>query len=143
MARALIAWAEGFPVVLLDRVPSAAEVLGLQATGRRCVSLLAASEEKARQMVASLGVVHSAGHLHRVEHGVVATQLKLRLRDGAFQDLSSVRVVGIFDMDMIAHNRDDRPDIIQIAPGKSPESLQCAYQAFLAASMNQTAAGRG
>ena len=40
-----------------------------------------ASEEKARQMVASLGVVHSAGHLHRVEHGVVATQLKLRLRE--------------------------------------------------------------
>src|SRR5262249_11520214 len=41
VARALVAWADGFPVILLERVPSAAEVLYWQATGRRCVSLLA------------------------------------------------------------------------------------------------------
>ena len=57
-----------------------------------------------------------------------------QLRVGADQvmDLSSVRVVGVFVMDMIAHNRDNAQDIFQISPGKSHESLQLAYQAHLA-----------
>jgi hypothetical protein len=40
VARALLAWADGFPVELLTEVPPAAAVLALQAEGRRCVSLL-------------------------------------------------------------------------------------------------------
>ena len=40
VARALLAWADGFPVELLTDVPPAATVLALQAEGRRCVSLL-------------------------------------------------------------------------------------------------------
>ena len=35
-------------------------------------------------------------------------------------------------MDMIAHNRDDAPDIFQISPGKGAASLKLAYQAHLA-----------
>ena len=35
-------------------------------------------------------------------------------------------------MDMIAHNRDSDQDIFQISPGKSPQSLQLAWQAHLA-----------
>ena len=31
-----------------------------------------AAEEKAREMITSFGVTHSARHLHRVEHSVVA-----------------------------------------------------------------------
>jgi len=40
VARALIAWGDGFPVELLTSVPSAGHVLELQAVGARCVSLL-------------------------------------------------------------------------------------------------------
>ncbi|HKQ68239.1 MAG TPA: hypothetical protein VJT73_02820 [Polyangiaceae bacterium] len=40
VARALVTWANGFPVELLTFVPSPAYVLALQASGRRCVSLL-------------------------------------------------------------------------------------------------------
>jgi hypothetical protein len=40
VARALLAWADGFPVELMTEVPPAAAVLALQAEGRRCVSLL-------------------------------------------------------------------------------------------------------
>src|SRR5450432_3451869 len=41
VARALVAWADGFPVLLFESVPPAELVLGLQAKGGRCVSLLA------------------------------------------------------------------------------------------------------
>ena len=42
VARGLVAWADGArDVDLLFEVPSAREVLALQARGRRCVSLLA------------------------------------------------------------------------------------------------------
>jgi hypothetical protein len=40
VVRALVAWADGFPVQLLRHVPPPAAVLALQAEGRRCVSLL-------------------------------------------------------------------------------------------------------
>jgi len=40
VTRALMAWADGFPVELWTEVPPAATVLSLQAEGRRCVSLL-------------------------------------------------------------------------------------------------------
>jgi hypothetical protein len=40
VARALIAWGDGFPVEALATVPPALQVLALQAEGRRCVSLL-------------------------------------------------------------------------------------------------------
>jgi hypothetical protein len=40
VARALVAWSNGFPVDLMTTIPSPARVLALQAEGRRCVSLL-------------------------------------------------------------------------------------------------------
>ena len=42
VARALVAWGNGFPVHLLERIPTAEEVLLLQARGQRCVSVLPA-----------------------------------------------------------------------------------------------------
>lgn len=47
-------------------------------------------------------------------------------------DLNAARIVGVLQMDMIAHNRDDAQDIFQIAPGTSRASLQLAYHAHLA-----------
>jgi hypothetical protein len=47
-------------------------------------------------------------------------------------DFSETRIVGVFVMDMIGHNRDNDQDIFQISPGKSADSLYLAYQAHLA-----------
>ncbi|MCL4510873.1 MAG: M28 family peptidase [Bacteroidetes bacterium] len=63
---------------------------------------------------------------------MVERTLKLRVGEDQFVDLSSVCLVGVFVMDMIAHNRDNAQDIFQISPGKSRESLQMAYQAHVA-----------
>ncbi len=63
---------------------------------------------------------------------LVERTLKLRVGEDQIVDLSSVRLVGVFVMDMIAHNRDNAQDIFQISPGKSRESLQMAYQAHVA-----------
>jgi hypothetical protein len=76
--------------------------------------------------------------------------LKLRTRTGAWHDLSSVRVRGIYVMDMIAHNGNRQRDTFQISPGTGAESLQLAYQAHVAnelwnaaaAQRNRTAARR-
>ncbi len=73
----------------------------------------------------------SLGARHFCQSLVEGT-LKLRLAGDEFLDLSSVRPVGIFVMDMIAHNRENAQDIFQISPGKSRESLRLAYQAHLA-----------
>ena len=63
---------------------------------------------------------------------VVEKTLKLHTGDGRTVGLSSVRLSGLFVMDMIAHNRENGRDIFQISPGKSAESLRIAYQAHLA-----------
>ena len=46
-------------------------------------------------------------------------------------DLSTVRIMGVFVLDMIAHNRDNAKNIFQISPGKSPQSLWLAWEAHL------------
>ena len=63
---------------------------------------------------------------------LIEKTLKLVIKDDGSVDLSSVKIKGVFVMDMIAHNREDAPDIFQISPGKSSGSLQLAYQAHLA-----------
>ncbi|HQT91624.1 MAG TPA: M28 family peptidase, partial [Candidatus Kryptobacter bacterium] len=63
---------------------------------------------------------------------LVERNLTLRVDEAQSIDLSQVRLVGVFVMDMIAHNRDNARDIFQISPGKSRESLRIAYQAHLA-----------
>jgi hypothetical protein len=59
---------------------------------------------------------------------------RLHVRQTATQvhDLSEVKVVGVYLMDMIGHNRDNAKDIFQISPGKDPMSLRLAWQAHLA-----------
>ena len=63
---------------------------------------------------------------------LVEKNFKLRLENYKWVDLSPVEVVGLFVMDMIAHNRDKDQNVFQISPGRSRESLEIAYQAHLA-----------
>jgi hypothetical protein len=63
---------------------------------------------------------------------LVEGTLKLRLADGGWEDLSRVRVQGVFVLDMIAHNNDHDRDVFQISPGTGAEALWLAYQAHLA-----------
>jgi hypothetical protein len=46
--------------------------------------------------------------------------------------LSAVELAGVLVMDMIAHNRDNAPNIFQISPGRSAASLRLAYEAHIA-----------
>jgi len=67
VARALVAWGDGFSVLLLKRVPSPFEVLELQAVGRRCVSLLSedAPENAAPHASALDFALHDLCHLDK------------------------------------------------------------------------------
>ncbi len=59
-------------------------------------------------------------------------KLILHLEENKTIDLSDVKIKGVFVMDMIAHNREKEPDVFQISPGRSTESLKLAYQAHRA-----------
>jgi hypothetical protein len=63
---------------------------------------------------------------------LVEKTLKLRLEQDQPLDLSGVKIVGTFVLDMIAHNRGSDLDIFQISPGKSSQSIWLAWQAHLA-----------
>jgi len=52
--------------------------------------------------------------------------LELRGADGTRHALARTKVRGVFVLDMIAHNNDHAPDIFQIAPGTTNESLELA-----------------
>jgi hypothetical protein len=63
---------------------------------------------------------------------LVEGNLQIRLMSGALQDLSRVRIQGVYVLDMVAHNNDRDRDVFQISPGTGHESLWLAYQAHLA-----------
>ena len=63
---------------------------------------------------------------------LIEKTLKMRLTNGQTLDLSSVRVMGVYLMDMIGHNRESEMDIFQISPGKGPDSLRLAWEAYSA-----------
>lgn len=63
---------------------------------------------------------------------LVENTLQMRLTKEESIDLSSVCIVGVFVMDMIAHNRDSEKDVFQISPGEGAKSLGLAWQAHLA-----------
>jgi len=64
-ARALVAWGEGFPVELLEEVPSPLHVLELQAKGRRCVSLLPEGTPTSPHIDALAFALHDLCHLDK------------------------------------------------------------------------------
>src|SRR5262249_43948810 len=65
VARALVAWGDGFPVAVLTRVPEATHVLELQARGERCVSLLPVGAPTAPHADALAFVLHDLCHLEK------------------------------------------------------------------------------
>jgi hypothetical protein len=70
-----------------------------------------------------------ARHLAR---SVVEHTLRLRRAGHKDLDLSDVEVIGLYVMDMIAHNNDHHPDVFQISPGVGREALRLAYHAHAA-----------
>lgn len=65
VARALVAWSDGFPVELLGSVPAAGHVLALQARGARCVSLLPEGVDTSPHADALAFAVHDLCHLDK------------------------------------------------------------------------------
>ena len=63
---------------------------------------------------------------------LVQGTLQMRTRAGEMRDLSHVRVVGAYIMDMIGHNRENDLDDFQISPGLGRGSLELAHQAHIA-----------
>jgi hypothetical protein len=63
---------------------------------------------------------------------LVEKTLRLRLEENQSMDLSQIEVVGLYVLDMIAHNRDKDQNVFQISHGKSRKSLDIAYQAHIA-----------
>jgi hypothetical protein len=66
---------------------------------------------------------------------LVEGTLSLHLPDGTTEDLSKLRVRGLYVSDMIAHNNDRERDVFQISPGADPDSFWLAEQAHLAATV--------
>lgn len=62
-AEALVAWADGIPVELLDHVPDASHVRALQARGTRCVSLLPESASAGQNANRFEFLLHDLCHL--------------------------------------------------------------------------------
>jgi hypothetical protein len=65
VARALVAWGNGFPVELRTEVPPAVALLGLQAEGRRCVSLLPDGADTAPHADPLAFAIHDLCHLDK------------------------------------------------------------------------------
>ena len=59
-------------------------------------------------------------------------RLRVHLCDKQIIDLSDTRVLGVYVLDMIGHNRDSDLDTFQISPGKGSVSLRLAWQAHIA-----------
>ncbi len=63
---------------------------------------------------------------------LIEKTLHLHLEGGEKLNLSDVRVVGVYVLDMIGHNRENDLDDFQISPGRGRASLRLAWQAHVA-----------
>jgi hypothetical protein len=63
---------------------------------------------------------------------LIEKNIKMKLENDSFLDLSGIEVKGVYVMDMIGHNRDSDQNIFQISPGKSDASLRLALEAHTA-----------
>lgn len=63
---------------------------------------------------------------------LVERQMRIRLANGRWRDLSRTRVEGVYVLDMVAHNNDHDRDVFQICPGIGRESMQLAAHAHAA-----------
>jgi hypothetical protein len=95
------------------------------------------------QLACDVWLIHLTGEefpadclgARHLTQALVEGKLALDRTDGKKEDLSKVRIRGLYVSDMIAHNNDHERDIFQIAPGTSRASLWLAEQAQSAASI--------
>ncbi len=95
---------------------------------------------KAGQLGCDVWLIHLTGEefpadclgARHLMQSLVERNLQLRQRNGKLRDLSKVQVKGLYVLDMVAHNNDRDPDVFQICPGTSRQSMWLAYQAHVA-----------
>jgi hypothetical protein len=95
---------------------------------------------KAGQLGCDIWLVHLTGEefpadclgARHLTQALVEGKLVLNATDGKKDDLSKVRIHGLYVSDMIAHNNDRDRNVFQIAPGTSRASLWLAEQAQIA-----------
>jgi hypothetical protein len=63
---------------------------------------------------------------------LIERKIILRCGNENWLELSDTKIMGVFIMDMIGHNRENASDIFQISPGKSIAAVHLAWQAHLA-----------
>ena len=117
-------------------------------------ALLAAAEvllpmSRAGTLARDVWLVHLTGEefpsdclgARALARALVERRLRFSSETGTIVDVSRVRVVGAFVLDMIAHNSDRDRDVFQIAPGEGAASAKLALRAHQAAERwNQQAA---
>jgi hypothetical protein len=108
-------------------------------------ALLAAAEvllplARAGKLARDVWLVHLTGEefpadclgARMLAQALVERRLRFATEEGTQLDLSQVRVVGAFVLDMVAHNRDRDRDVFQIAPGEGAASAGLARTAHAA-----------
>jgi hypothetical protein len=108
-------------------------------------TLLAAAEvflplARAGRLERDIWLVHLTGEefpsdclgARALAQALVEKSLHLTAEDGSSRDLSAVRVVGAFVLDMIGHNNHHDRDVFQIASGEGAGSARLALRAHLA-----------
>ena len=108
-------------------------------------ALLLAAEQllalsRAGKLARDVWLVHLTGEefpgdclgARALAQSLVEGQLTLQAEGGRALDVSRVRVVGAFVLDMIGHNTDRDRDVFQIAPGEGAASARLARRAHLA-----------
>jgi Zn-dependent M28 family amino/carboxypeptidase len=95
---------------------------------------------KSGQLVRDVWLVHLTGEefpadslgARALVQEIVEERLAFRGDDGAMLDVSKVKIVGAYILDMIGHNTERDRDVFQIAPGEGAASARLAYYAHLA-----------
>jgi hypothetical protein len=108
-------------------------------------ALLAAAEvllplARAGKLARDVWLVHLTGEefpadclgARMLAQALVERRLRFATEEGTLLDVSNVRVVGAFVLDMVAHNNDHDRDVFQIAPGEGAASARLARAAHAA-----------
>jgi Peptidase family M28 len=95
---------------------------------------------KAGQLARDVWLVHLTGEefpadslgARAIVQEVIEERLAFTTPDGAKLDVSKVKIVGAYILDMIGHNTEKDRDVFQIAPGEGPASARLALYAHVA-----------
>ena len=98
------------------------------------------SSRRASKLERDVWLVHLTGEefpsdclgARALAQALVERSLKLTSEDGKIVDVSDVRVVGVFILDMVAHNSLRDRDVFLICPGEGVHSAKLALRAHAA-----------